>query len=51
MVTRNTRTRKSVAASLGSWLAGLRGAAELRAKTPDQREDLGLTLADLDRMA
>ena len=38
-------------AGLATWLNGLRGAAELRAKSPNQREDIGLTLADLQRLA
>lgn len=46
-----TATVTRFAFAIAGWLAGLRGAAGLRAKTPDQREDIGLTLRDLQRMA
>lgn len=44
------RSLATIAAGFAAWLDGLRGAAALRAKTPDQREDLGLTLSDMRRL-
>ncbi len=34
-------------ARISTWIAARRGVATLVAKSPDQREDLGLTLADM----
>ncbi|GMG83352.1 hypothetical protein LNKW23_25650 [Paralimibaculum aggregatum] len=37
-------------ARLAAWIEGLRTADTLRAMSPDRREDLGLSLADMGRL-
>lgn len=40
----------AVVAPVLRWISDRRNASALRAKTPDQREDIGLTLRDLARI-
>lgn len=45
-----TATLRAVVAPLLDWFETRNGAEALRAKSPDQREDIGLTLRDMSRL-
>ena len=46
------RTRLAAASAfIGRWVDGVRTARDLRARAPKEREDIGLQLRDLARLA
>jgi uncharacterized protein YjiS (DUF1127 family) len=47
---RSVALLQAVAQGLATWARGRQQAYALMSKTPDQREDLGLTLRDMSRL-